>query len=112
MAASLAAGFVEQIPSSDLVAPPGKSWWLPIFPVTNIKKKKTRLVFDASAKYYGMSLNDRLLQGPDRNNALRGVLLRFRLDPVAFIADIQAMYNSFSLDTKDRQARKRQMAKC
>lgn len=42
-----------------------------------------------------MSLNDVLLTGPDLNNSLLGVLLRFRREAVAVIADIEQMFHSF-----------------
>ena len=51
------------------------------------------MVFDCSARYNNTSLNDQLLQGPDLANSLVGVLLRFRQDHVAFIADIEAMFH-------------------
>ena len=50
------------------------------------------VVFDASASYEGMSLNDHLLQGPDLINSLVGALSRFREETVAFIGDIEAMF--------------------
>ncbi len=53
------------------------------------------MVFDSSAPYQGISLNDVLLSGPDLNNTLLGVLLRFRKEQVAISADIQQMFYSF-----------------
>lgn len=49
-------------------------------------------MFDCSARYGVTSLNDRLLQGPDMTNSLVGVLTRFRQEPVAVMADIEAMF--------------------
>lgn len=43
----------------------------------------------------GLSLNQVLLSGPDLNNSLLGVLLRFRKEAVAFTADIEQMFHSF-----------------
>ena len=51
-----------------------------------------RVVFDASAKFSGISLNDMLIPGPDLTNSLVGVLTRFRMDRVAFMADIEQMF--------------------
>lgn len=51
------------------------------------------MVFDCSAKFQGVSLNDCLLQGPDLTNSLVGVLTRFREDPVAFMADVESMFH-------------------
>ncbi|XP_073714092.1 uncharacterized protein [Misgurnus anguillicaudatus] len=71
-------------------------WYLPLFGVYHPKKpNKIRVVFDSSAPYDGVSLNDVLLKGPDLNNSLLGVLLRFRREPVAITADIQHMFHCF-----------------
>jgi hypothetical protein len=71
----------------------GNIWYLPHHPVLHPQKpQKPRIVFDCAAKYEDVSLNDRLLQGPEMTNKLVGVLSRFRQDPVAFTADIEAMF--------------------
>ncbi len=54
------------------------------------KPDRICVVFDSSASYEGVSLNDILLTGPDLNNSLLGVLMRFRKDQVAITADIEA----------------------
>ena len=95
MQKSLDARFVEQVPPCEIS--PKSKWYLPIFCVEQQKKSKVRLVFDASARYYGTSLNDLLFQGPDLNSQLRGVLLRFREKPIAFSADIQSMFSNFKV---------------
>ncbi|XP_068712745.1 uncharacterized protein [Montipora foliosa] len=56
------------------------------------KPDKIRVVFDCSPKFAGISLNDQLLQGPDLTNSLVGVLTCFRKEPMAFMADIEAMF--------------------
>lgn len=43
-------------------------------------------------EYKGEAPNKHLLQGPDLSNKLVGVLARFRKEPVAFMADIEAMF--------------------
>lgn len=71
-------------------------WYLPIFGVYHPRKPgQIRVVFDSSAQYKGLSLNQVLLSGPDLNNSLLGVLLRFRKEAVAFTADIEQMFHSF-----------------
>ena len=70
-----------------------RTWYLPIHPVTNPNKPgKVRLVNDAAAQYHGTSLNKSLITGPDLLNSLIGVLLRFRVGPVAISADVEEMF--------------------
>lgn len=103
MEKSLRAGHVEPVPFRESVAPnTGKVWWLPIFVVVHPRKMKPRLVFDSSATYKGISLNNQLLQGPDDNNKLLGVLIRFRGGEIGFSCDIEAMYYNFHLTEQDR----------
>ncbi|KAK0135218.1 hypothetical protein N1851_028960 [Merluccius polli] len=82
------------------IAPPlqegQECWYLPSFGVYHPKKPgQIRVVFDSSAPYKGVSLNDVLLTGPDLNNTLLGVLMRFRKEPVAITTDIQHMFHCF-----------------
>ena len=102
MQKSIDAGFVEEVPQGE-VHSSSKAWYNPIFCVEQIKRSKGstvtkhRLVFDVSAKFKGVSLNQKLYQGPDLNNQLRGVLLRFRERPVAFGADLTNMFSNFKV---------------
>ncbi|XP_056017478.1 uncharacterized protein LOC130053872 [Ostrea edulis] len=78
-------------------------WYLPLFAVYHPKKPgNIRCVFDSSAKYGGVSLNDVLLTGPDLVNSLLGILLRFRQGPVAITADIEQMFYRFSVPDDHR----------
>lgn len=82
------------------IAPPleekQERWYLPIFGVYHPQKPgQIRVVFDSSAKYEGLSLNDVLLSGPDLNNTLLGVLISFRKERVAVTADVQQMFYCF-----------------
>ena len=70
----------------------GKTWYVPHHAVFHPRKGKIRVVFDCSSQYKGTSINQNLLSGPDLTNQLVGVLHRFRFEPVAFMADIQAMF--------------------
>ncbi|XP_071103398.1 uncharacterized protein [Haliotis cracherodii] len=89
----LSNGYAYKVPSDELAPVPGKVWYLPHHGVYHPKKpSKIRVVFDCKAKFEGFSLNDRLLQGPDLTNSLIGVLTKFRNEPVAFMADIEAMF--------------------
>lgn len=71
-------------------------WYLPTFGVYHPRKpNQIRVVFDSSAQEGGVSLNNVLLTGPDLNNSLLGVLIRFRKELVAVMADIQRMFHCF-----------------
>ena len=98
----LNSGHVEFVPYNELHAKSGQAWWLPVFPVMHPKKEKLRLVFDSSATYKGVSLNDYLLQGPDCNNKLKSVLMGFRNGPVAISADIESMFHNFYLQKHEK----------
>ena len=68
------------------------------------KKDEIRVVFDAAALHDGVSLNSQLRQGPDLTNSLLGVLLRFRQDPIALVADIEGMFNQVKVPPEDADA--------
>ncbi|KAL0961640.1 hypothetical protein UPYG_G00353580 [Umbra pygmaea] len=72
------------------------TWYIPHHGVFHPKKpEKLRVVFDCSAKFCGVSLNDTLLTGPDLINSLFGVLCRFRKEAVAITCDIEKMFHRF-----------------
>lgn len=80
-----------------------KCWYLPHFGVYNVNKPgKFRLVMDAKAKSYGVSLNDLLLKGPDFVPRLLHVLWRARLHKVGFMADIAEMFHQVVIREQDR----------
>ncbi|XP_028394892.1 uncharacterized protein LOC114519037 [Dendronephthya gigantea] len=87
------------------IGPLKSFWYLPHHPVFHPQKpEKIRVVFDCSAKYRDTSLNDQLLQGPDLTNTLVGVLTRFREEPVAMMADIEAMFYQVRVPSSDCDA--------
>ena len=94
-------GYAEKI---ETAAESSSCFYIPHHGVYNINKPgKVRVVFDCSAKETGKaSLNDCLLQGPDLTNSLMGVLCRFRLEPVAFLCDIEKMFYQFRVDERHR----------
>ena len=65
------------------------------------QKGKLRVVFDASQKSHGVSLNDMLLQGPNLTNSLVGLFIRFRLEPIAFSCDTEKMFYQFHVNPED-----------
>ena len=68
-------------------------WYLPHHGVYHPRKpNKIRVVFDCSCQFGGKSLNKELMQGPNMTNSLIGVLIRFRQQPIAIMADIESMF--------------------
>ena len=71
----------------------GGVWYLPHHGVESpMKGNKIRVVFDCACQFEGTSLNEELLQGPDFANSLSDVLLRFRKESIALMADIEGMF--------------------
>ena len=97
--------YAHQAPESLLDQPLQPVWYLPHHPVLNPKKPdKLRVVFDCAAKFHGTSLNNQLLQGPDLTNTLVGVLLRFRENRVAVMADIESIFHQVRVSPSDCDA--------
>ena len=101
----IAKGHARKVPD-DQINPGGKPlWYLPHHPVIHEHKPgKVRVVFDCAARFGDTSLNDQLLQGPDRTNNLTGVLLRFRQEPVALMADVEQMFHQVRVPPDDCHA--------
>ena len=80
--------------------------YIPHHPVINNDNPSTkmRIVFEGCSKNHHskMSLNECLYQGPNMVANLVGILLRFRMNRVAFIADIQKAYLQMQLSPADR----------
>jgi hypothetical protein len=84
---------VKQISGSGIEDMSGWIWYLPRHPVFHPQKpNKVCVIFDCAAKFESTSLNDQLLQGPDLNNSLFGVL-RFCQDPIVLTSDVEAMFH-------------------
>ena len=94
-------GYVRRLQQQDRST---SNWYLPHFPVIRPDKDttNTRIVFDASAKYDGQSLNDVIYQGPKLQRDLFEVLLRFRRLPVAIVCDIAEMYLRIGITPEDQ----------
>lgn len=65
---------------------------------------KLRVVYDASARTRkeNNSLNDCLYRGPVMLNNLCGILMRFRLHPIALVADIEKAFLQIGLQDDQR----------
>ncbi|KRZ48797.1 hypothetical protein T02_13788 [Trichinella nativa] len=84
----------------------GKTWYLPhraVYKTVN-GELKCRIVFDGSAIYGGVSLNQCLETGPNLQTDLVGVLLRLRQYQIAVQANIEIMYLQVALRVEDRDA--------
>lgn len=98
-------GYAERGPLHEIRNNQGKTWYLPHHAVLNPNKPgKVRIVFDCAAAYGSMSLNSQVMQGPDLNNQLLGVLMRFRQREVALMADIETMFHQVRVTPNDRDA--------
>ena len=93
-------GYAEPVLPSHMPPKIGAEWYIPHHAV--VSSEKVRLVFDCAAKQSGISLNNQCHQGPDLNNKLFHVLLRFRQYQYAVMADIESMYLQVRIPEKDR----------
>ena len=94
-------GIIEKVTSPPLV---GNTTYLPHRPVIREDKASTkvRIVYDASAKNKGPSLNESLYKGPCLTPLLFDVLLRFRAHDIALTADIEKAYLQISATESER----------
>ena len=100
-------GYAERIDEEDDVdmGDSSKIWYVPHHSVVNSRKpEKLRIVFECGAEHKGLSLNKVLMQGPDLDNSLVGVLTRFRKYPVALVADIKAVLHQVKVRPADRNS--------
>ena len=95
-------GIVEEVKDPEVA--PEVIHYLPHHAVTRQDKEttKVRVVYDASARSSGPSLNDCLHTGPKFNQRILEILLRFQSYPVGFIADIEKAFLMISVNPKDR----------
>ncbi|GFQ66356.1 uncharacterized protein TNCT_108981 [Trichonephila clavata] len=97
-------GHMELIPENEIDVPASSSFYLPHHSVPNKNGDKFRVVFDGSAKSSsGISLNDKLMVGPQLQTDLTTLLLRFRMHKIAITADIEKMYRQITLHDSDFQ---------
>ena len=95
-------GVVE--PANDVLVPVGNVHYLPHREVVREDKNttKVRVVYDASAKGPGTSLNDCLHTGPSLNTLIFDILIRFRVYKVAMIADIEKAFLNIAISPEHR----------
>ena len=103
MNANVEKGYVQKLEPNE--REDGPSWYLPHFPIIREDREttKVRIVFDSAAHCNGVSLNDIMLTGPKLQRDVLEILLRFRLKPVALVADFKEMFSQVVLAEKDRK---------
>ena len=99
----LESGVVEEV-RQDQVLEPGNVHYLPHRGVVRLDRDttKVRVVYDASSKVFGPSLNDCLHVGPSLNPLLLDILLRFKVHEVAVTADIEKAFLNIKIDSQHR----------
>ena len=101
-------GYVRAATEEDMKT----SWpninYIPISLVVNANKQpiKTRIVYDASAKYHHTSLNDHLLMGPNLLVDMLKPLMRMRMNRIAFTADVKSMFHRIKISPRDQQCQR------
>lgn len=94
-------GDAEKVPEQEVHNSP--AWYIPHHGVYHPQKLgKILIVFDCSAKFQNVSLNDHLLTGPELTNTLVGVLCRFRKGPIAIMCDVERMFHQFHVRAEDQ----------
>lgn len=92
---------MEVVPIEEVNAP--DTYYIPHHAVfkDSSTTTKLRVVFDASATTStGNSLNDCMMVGPTLQDGIWDIMLRFRLYPIAFTADIAKMYRQILVNRK------------
>lgn len=82
----------------------GKVHYLPHHPVIRRDKSTTKLrvVYDASCKSTGPSLNDCLYTGPAMSQRIMDIILRFRAHKLALVGDIEKAFLNIAVAEEDR----------
>ena len=82
----------------------GRTHYIPHHPIIRRDKSTTklRIVYDASARSGGPSLNDCLYTGPNFGQSILEILLRFRIHSIALIGDIEKAFLMVSVAAQDR----------
>ena len=94
-------GIIEDVSESSAL---GETHYIPHHPVIrdDHSTTKLRIVFDASSKTDGPSLNDCLYKGPQMTPLIYDILPRFRTFVYALIADIEKTFLQISIDKDHR----------
>eukprot|EP00731_Ephydatia_muelleri_P023359 Em0015g942a len=99
----LSSGIIEVV-EKPLDGVIGRTHYLPHHAVIRKGKltTKLRIVYDASARGTGASLNDCLYSGPNFGQNIMAILLRFRTHKIGIVGDIEKAFLMISIAPKDR----------
>lgn len=91
-------GVAQKLSQKDLMTYDKTVFYIPHTEVMKPESVSTplRIVFDASAKFLGHSLNECLAKGPDVLNSLLGILLRFREESIGLTCDISKLWVTYN----------------
>ena len=95
---------IENVPFDQVPKKPGQVHYLPHQPVLREDKETTKIraVFDASCASDGPSLNDCLYSGPNLLSKIFDILLRFRFNFIAILADIKQAFLNVEISKEHR----------
>ncbi|XP_043485170.1 uncharacterized protein LOC122513008 [Leptopilina heterotoma] len=100
-------GYARKVTDEESKQRSDRIWYLPHFAAYNPQKPdKLRMVLDAASKSHGLSLNDRLLKGPDLLKPLPGVLFRFREKRIAICGDLREMFHQVRIRKEDQPSQR------
>ncbi|XP_053618244.1 uncharacterized protein LOC128679812 [Plodia interpunctella] len=94
---------MEEVPEDEIEKP---SVYLPHHAVIKDSSEttKVRIVFNASSQdSNAVTLNDDLMVGPQLQEDMRSLVMRFRMKKVAYIADVQKMYRQVLVTPEDAE---------
>ncbi|KAJ8049254.1 hypothetical protein HOLleu_01926 [Holothuria leucospilota] len=97
-------GVAREVPEAEVRGYEGPVHYIAHHAVRKPESDSTplRIVFNSSGNYKGHVLNDYWAKGPDLNNQLIAVLMRFRKERVALVGDIRKMYHSVGITLLDQ----------
>ena len=95
---------IERVPIDEEPKGCGLVHYLPHRPVVREDRATTKIraVFDASAATEGVSLNNCLFSGPNLLSKIFDILLRFRLNKIAIVADIKQAFLNIGIHKEDQ----------
>ena len=99
-------GIIETVDQSDKVWPCHQIHYLPHHCVVREDKSATklRIVYNASARENETTLNDCLHTGQPLASDILDMLIRFKLQSIALIADIEKSFFMIAVKKEDRDA--------